>query len=117
MDLNDIAFPIKINKFDLDCLKNLPLDIIGLKYNIQCPYKFSEREDVDGICFYKDSKIKISGDLPVDRTIHILIHELLHALDYASGFKLLDKNEDKTELLSRFILTLLIHNNIIEIEV
>jgi len=89
-----IKFPkkIRVNCFD---------------YNIICPYKFRESEDLTAQHSFYDLEIRVSTESLLgekkknSKIVTSFIHELLHAIDHCYGFRMLE--EDQVETLSNVL--------------
>ncbi|HIA6781623.1 TPA: hypothetical protein ACWRP5_001702, partial [Staphylococcus aureus] len=78
--------------------------------------KIVQLEDVDnnpsclGLCIYKDSLIQLKRGLSFERKKQILIHELLHAMMYESGYE--EHDEELVNNLSIVINQVISQNDI-----
>ncbi|EVY72567.1 TPA: hypothetical protein NJP82_001078 [Staphylococcus aureus] len=88
----------------------MDINVCGVKY------KIVQLEDVDnnpsclGLCIYKDSLIQLKRGLSFERKKQILIHELLHAMMYESGYE--EHDEELVNNLSIVINQVISQNDI-----
>ncbi|HDF0755820.1 TPA: hypothetical protein PDX10_000651 [Staphylococcus aureus] len=88
----------------------MEINVCGVKY------KMVQLEDVDnnpsclGLCIYKDSLIQLKRGLSFERKKQILIHELLHAMMYESGYE--EHDEELVNNLSIVINQVISQNDI-----
>ncbi|HGN7070406.1 TPA: hypothetical protein ACKW4L_000605 [Staphylococcus aureus] len=88
----------------------MEINVCGVKY------KIVQLEDVDnnpsclGLCIYKDSLIQLKRGLSFERKKKILIHELLHAMMYESGYE--EHDEELVNNLSIVINQVISQNDI-----
>ncbi|ACY10745.1 TPA: hypothetical protein QHD64_002859 [Staphylococcus aureus] len=88
----------------------MEINVCGVKY------KIVQLEDVDnnpsclGLCIYKDSLIQLKRGLSFERKKQILIHELLHAMMYESGYE--EHDEELVNNLSIVINQVISQNDI-----
>lgn len=63
----------------------------GHNWKILYPYRFTERNDITGLCDYPMKVLMVAGHddsgnpLPDSSIIVTVIHEILHAIDYTCG--------------------------------
>lgn len=91
-------------------------------YKIEYPYRFTERTDIDGSIDHSQLKIFISDcnstGLPLEdeRVLGILIHEVLHGINYNASGLIFSKDpgteENQIEVLAHAILAFLIDNKL-----
>jgi len=90
--------------------------VCGHRYRVIYPYRFTERNDIVGQHDYSGKEIRIasdtfSGEPMADSSIVVaFIHELLHAVDYMSGSRIFDENENAIEVFSELLYGVLIDN-------
>ena len=88
----------------------------GHNYKVLWPYKFQERDDVSGQCDYVLNELRIAevdgsgNERAISSQTVSFIHELLHAIDIASGHKVFINNEPAIEGISEGIYQVLVDN-------
>lgn len=92
------------------------LKIGGKIYAIDFPYKFIERNDLNGQCDSALDILRIGADDGNGHTrsnasvIITFIHEILHAIDYDTGHFVFRDNESAIEGFSHSIYQVLVDN-------
>ena len=88
----------------------------GHNYKVLWPYKFRERSDIQGQCDSGLMEIRVDNDdgnsneRAESCQMVTFIHELLHAIDIASGHKVFINNEPAIEGISEGIYQVLVDN-------
>lgn len=64
--------------------------VLGKDYELQLKSEEQQPEDL-GLCWEHDQIIAVRHDLPVETFIDTILHECLHAIDYAMQLKLTER--------------------------
>lgn len=69
------------------------INILGLTYKVQTASLINENIDQEGECNYRRQEITIKENIPDDRALETLMHEIVHAI--LGGLRLEKENDDE----------------------
>jgi Zn-dependent peptidase ImmA (M78 family) len=93
----------------IDLLLASEIEVLHAKYNIFHVQGLGEEYDTDGFCEFEEPAIYIDLDLPKERKLRVILHEITHAYAFESGLhEFLDDQslEMFCQTLSGFLLSL-----------
>lgn len=75
--------------------------VAGIEYTIREVPKLLESFGYYGVIHYHTGEIQVDSNLSKERKMQVIVHELLHAIFYESGFE-----EHSEDMVNRLAITL-----------